>query len=126
MEVLGRFCRIAELLSALASNRLALFSIEIREELARQYAHLALMLACCAFLGLGVLFAATAVLIVGWQSGHLLASAVALAVAFLLLAAVVALVLRQRLRAAPPPFPATIAEFTQDVAALRKHEREAK
>jgi uncharacterized membrane protein YqjE len=114
-----RFRRLAANASGLVGTRLALFSLELQEELERQIARFALLLAVFMCSALSLLFVSVLALVFAWQHGHLLATAGGLALVCAALALASAFCLRRSLRTAPQPFSETLAEFKRDEASLR-------
>lgn len=120
LQFLERIRRIATSASGLAGNRLALFSLELQDELERQYGNFVLLLIAIALAAMAILFASLVILILGWQAGYLVATAVALALLHTALAIAYWSWWWRRMEAAPRPFEATIAEFELDAQALCK------
>jgi len=111
---------IAASLRELASARVALFALELRDEARRSAEIVALGAAAGAFLHLSLLLLALFVLVAAWDTHRLLAAG---GMAILYGACAVAAFLRMRIRAAAMigAFPATREEFRQDFANARGH-----
>ena len=119
LPFMNRFRRIAANATGLVGTRLALFGLELQEELERQVSRFALLTVvfmCAAFT---LLFASLVLLVLAWQHGVLLPAAICLAALFAALTLGAALWFRRSLRAASPAFARTLAEFKGDEASLR-------
>lgn len=109
--------RIVDSLLAMAQNRAQLFALELQTEKLR-WASAGLWLCGVAILaGTGFVIGATALTLCVWQFAGL-AGLAGLSGAFLGLAAIAFLRLRDRLRSSPPPFADTIEEFRKDRSCL--------
>lgn len=120
LQFLERIRRIAASASGLVGNRLALFSLELQDELERQFGHFILLLVTTVFAALCVLFASLFVLVLGWQAGHLAATAAGLTLLHAAFTAACWHWWRRRMETAPRPFEATITEFELDLETLHK------
>ena len=108
---------IAHLLD-LGRTRFELFSTELREELARLATGLLGGLAVLVLVALGLAFCGLAVIFYVAEANRL-AAAVGVALAFFLLAGVVAWILHRMADAKPRAFDATLAELQRDLKAIR-------
>jgi uncharacterized membrane protein YqjE len=114
----GALAAIGGTLGDLASTRVALFALELREEARRGVDLVALGVAVTAFLHLALALAAAFVVIAFWDTHRLVACG---AMAALYCACAVVLFLRLRARASgmEDAFAATREEFREDLASLR-------
>jgi uncharacterized membrane protein YqjE len=102
----------------LVGTRGELALVELREEGERRKEMLGLALAGALFLGLGLLLAALFVVAVFWDT-YRLAAIGAVTLLYLGIAAAAFMRLREKLRASPPPFEATLRELAADRELLR-------
>lgn len=102
----------------LGRTRFELFGAELREELARLTTAVLGGLAVLVLVALGLAFAGGA-LILYVSEANRLATAIGVAVFFLVAAGVVALVLRRLAEAKPRAFDATISELQRDLKAIK-------
>lgn len=102
----------------LLGTRGELALVELREEGERRKEWLILALAGALFLALGLLLAALLVVVFFWDTHRLVALA-AVTLVYLGIAAAAFVELQRRLRQAPPPFEATLAELKADVEWIR-------
>jgi uncharacterized membrane protein YqjE len=70
------------------------------------------------FLALGLLLAALLVVVVFWET-HRVAAAAAVTVLYLAIGTWALLRLKEKARASPPPFEATLAELARDLEMLK-------
>jgi len=103
----------------LGRTRFELFSVELREELARLAVTLIGGIAVLILCLFGIAFGATAVILSVGEANRLLAT-VCVAVLFFVLAGAVALWLRRVVREKPRAFDATIAELQRDLTAIKQ------
>ncbi len=103
---------------ALIGTRAELLVVELREEGERRKEMLVLAGAAVVFLALGLALAAFLVVLVFWDT-HRLAAAGAVTLLYLAIGALAILRLKQKARASPPPFAATLAEFAKDLEMLK-------
>jgi uncharacterized membrane protein YqjE len=104
----------------LVGTRGELALVELREEGERRKEMLGLALAGALFLGLGLLLAALFVVAVFWET-YRLAAIGAVTFLYLGIAAAAFARLREKLRASPPAFEATLRELAADRELLRGH-----
>ena len=102
----------------LGRTRFELFSVELREELARLAVTLIGGVAVLILILFGVAFAATAVIISVSEANRLLAT-VCVAVVFFALAAAAWLWLRNVVKEKPRAFAATLSELQRDLTAIK-------
>lgn len=102
----------------LVGTRAELAVVELREEGERRKEMLVLGVVAGLFLALGLLLAALLVVVIFWDS-HRLAAIGGVTALYLAVALLAFLRLRQRARASPPPFEATLREFAADRDLLR-------
>ena len=108
--------------AGLASARIELALVELREEGERRKEMAILAAAAGVSFAIGGLLLALFVVVLFWDS-HRVAAAGAVTAVYLLLGVAALVALWRRKRASPPPFEATLAELAQDVEALReRHE----
>ena len=105
-------------LAELVGTRGELALIELREESQRRQVMTLMAAVAAIFLALGLLLAALFVVVVMWDT-HRVAAAGGVTLLYLGIGVAVALVLRSRVRASPPPFESTRAEFAKDLESLR-------
>lgn len=109
--------QLAALAATMARSRIELAGLELGAEIHRSIANALLGLAALLLILLAVLaFSTLAVLLA--DEGHRAAVLVALALVYLAGGIAALLVLRARLRAAPPLLAATLAELQQDAHTL--------
>jgi len=104
---------------AAAQTRLEILATEIEEERLRLEQLLLLALGAAFCLGMALVLCVAFVVIYFWDAHRLLAIAV-FAAAFLSVAAAFGLVLRQKVKTRPKPFPITRGELAKDGAMLRE------
>lgn len=109
-ESLRRLCDGA---LALVQNRLELFAVEVEEEKQR-LVRLLVLAAVVVFLANTAFMALTAAVVFLASEGSRVAVLIGLSVFYMLLAGGAFLLLRKRLRDAPPPFHSTISELKKD------------
>jgi uncharacterized membrane protein YqjE len=103
---------------ALIGTRAELVVVELREEGERRKEMLVLAGVAAVFLGLGLLLAALFVVVLFWET-HRIAATAAVTLVYLGIGAGALARLRERSRASPPPFEATLAEFAKDLEMLK-------
>lgn len=116
--IFERVRRLTDAFSGLLGNRIALFGLEMQEEIERQVANLTLLLITFVLTGFALLFATLALLVIAWQNGYLLPATCLFALLYGLLALAFGRWLWRRIESAAPPFSATRAEFDRDRVAL--------
>lgn len=121
LHLFERAHRFADNLAGLLGNRLALFGLELQEELDRLLGHLAVLLVAGVFAAFALLFATLAALVLAARNDCLLGATLVVAFVYALAALICGFWLRRRLQAAPAPFTATREEFERDRAVLRSH-----
>ncbi|HZX25614.1 MAG TPA: phage holin family protein [Telluria sp.] len=114
LESAGRF---AATLAAMAHTRLELATVEIEEESQRFLRYLILSLLALFLAGVAVILVALFVVLVFWDSYRLQAVA-AMAVLFAGGGWVIAVKVRNEMRAKPPLLSATLGELRQDFACV--------
>lgn len=102
----------------LIGTRAELAVVELREEGERRKEMLGLAVAGSLFLSLGLLLAALFVVVLFWDT-HRLAAIGGVTLLYLGIAAFAFARLREKLRASPPAFEATLREFAADRQLLR-------
>ena len=102
----------------LGRTRFELFSVELREELARLAAAIIGGLAVMMLSLVGIVFGAVAI-ILSVSDANRVAVTVGAAVFFFVAAGIVALLLRRLAHVKPRPFEATISELQRDLTAMR-------
>lgn len=117
--MLERLRRLAENASGLLNTRLALFSLELQEEAERQLGHFLLVLVTCVLAAFCLLFLSVFALVLGWQAGHPALTAGLLTLGYGVAAALCGRWVYRRVRGAPTPFAATLAEFELDRRTLQ-------
>ncbi len=103
---------------ALIGTRAELLVVELREEWERRKRMLVLAGVAAVFLALGLLLAAFFVVVVFWETQRLTATA-AVTLLYLAIGVGALLRLKEKARASPPPFEATLAEFAKDLEMLK-------
>jgi uncharacterized membrane protein YqjE len=111
--------RLGGTIVALLRSRLELASVEFEEERERATELLVLVLSGVLLALFALLFASIFVIACFWDTNRLVAIA-GVTLFYVVLAAIVILRLQRRRRDKTTPFAATLAEFGQDVAALRR------
>jgi len=111
--MLGSVRELARTLLSFAETRARIAASELEEQAARLAEILVWAAAALFFSGVALVFAAILIVLLFWDSGRVLATAL-LAALFLGIAAVSALVARARLRERPKFLAATLAELKQD------------
>ena len=106
---------------ALIRTRVELVATEFAEEKERRKEMLILAVVGALFLALGLLLVAFFVIVLFWDNYRLLATGV-VTLAYLGIGAWALVKLRQKIRESPPPFAATLAEFENDLALLKKRD----
>ena len=117
--LLGSFRTLGDSLLALLQNRLALFSVELQEEKFRLI-QIFIWISAVVFTGvMAITFASLTLVYVFWESARL---AVLGGLALLYSGALVAIIVsfRRYVARQPKPFAATLQEFTEDRACIRK------
>ena len=117
---MGSFRRLTDSLLALISNRIELFAVELQEEKLRFF-NLLVWVCLAMILGMaGFLVGLAALSLWLWNTtGY--AGLIGLALLTLALAAGIMFGIRRQIRASPPPFAETMAEFKKDAECLRKN-----
>lgn len=110
---------LAHSLLGAAHTRLEIFATEIEEERLRLEQLLLIALAAAFCIGMALLLSVGFVLIYFWDTHRLLTVGV-LTVTFTVLAAVLAWILRTRVKTRPKPFAITRGELAKDGAMLRE------
>jgi uncharacterized membrane protein YqjE len=110
-------------LMALVGTRAELLVVELREETERRKEMLLLAGIAGVFLALGLALAAFFVVLVFWDT-HRVAAGAAVTVVYLGIGAWAAFRLKEKARASPPPFEATLAEFAKDLEMMRNDRHE--
>lgn len=103
---------------ALVSTRAELVVVELREEAERKKEMLVLAGVAAVFLALGLLLVAFFVVVVFWDT-HRVVAAAAVTLVYLGIGAGALARLRQKSRASPPPFEATLAELAKDLEMMK-------
>jgi uncharacterized membrane protein YqjE len=103
---------------ALIGTRAELVVVELREEGERRKEMLVLAGVAAVFLGLGLLLLAFFVVVLFWDT-HRIAATAAVTLVYLGIGAGALARLREKSRASPPPFEATLAEFAKDLEMLK-------
>jgi uncharacterized membrane protein YqjE len=103
---------------AIVGTRAELAVVELREEGERKKEMLILAGVAAVFLALGSLLVAFFVVVVFWET-HRVAATAAVTLLYLGIGAGALLRLRQKARASPPPFEATLAELAKDLEMLK-------
>ena len=111
--------RLAGTLLAAAQTRLEIFATEIEEERLRLEQMLLLGLAAALCLGMGMALAVALIVIYFWDTHRLMTVGI-LMLAFVGAGAVLAAILRDRVRTRPKPFAVTRSELAKDRAMLRE------
>ena len=106
---------------ALIRTRVELVATEFAEEKERRKEMLILAVVGALFLALGLLLVAFFVVVLFWDNYRLLATGV-VTLAYLGIGAWALVKLRRKIRESPPPFAATLAEFENDLALLKKRD----
>ena len=106
---------------ALIRTRVELVATEFAEEKERRKEMLILAVVGALFLALGLLLVAFFVIVLFWDNYRLLATG-GVTLAYLGIGAWALVKLRQKIRESPPPFAATLAEFENDLALLKKRD----
>lgn len=107
---------------ALLGTRAELAIVELREEGERRKEMAILAAVAGLFLALAALLFALFVIVLFWDS-HRVAATAAVTLSYLAIGLLALGALRRRRRESPPPFEATLAEFSKDAEALRgRHE----
>ena len=106
---------------ALIRTRVELVATEFAEEKERRKEMLILAVVGALFLALGLLLVAFFVVVLFWDNYRLLATG-GVTLAYLGIGAWALVKLRQKIRESPPPFAATLAEFENDLALLKKRD----
>jgi uncharacterized membrane protein YqjE len=103
---------------ALVGTRVELLVVELREEGERKKEMLVLAGVAAVFLALGLLLLAIFVVVVFWDS-HRIAATAAVTMVYLGIGVGALARLKQKVRASPPPFEATLGEFAKDLEMLK-------
>jgi uncharacterized membrane protein YqjE len=103
---------------SLGQTRLALFGVEMREEMARVTTMVLGGLAAVALAALAIAFAALAI-VIAVDADHRVLAASLVAAAFALAAGVVALIVRRAGQRKPRAFDATLSEMARDHEAIK-------
>ena len=106
---------------ALIRTRVELVATEFAEEKERRKEMLILAVVGALFLALGLLLVAFFVVVLFWDNYRLLATG-GVTLAYLGIGAWALVKLRRKIRESPPPFAATLAEFENDLALLKKRD----
>ena len=106
---------------ALIRTRVELVATEFAEEKERRKEMLILAVVGALFLALGLLLVAFFVIVLFWDNYRLLATG-GVTLAYLGIGAWALVKLRRKIRESPPPFAATLAEFENDLALLKKRD----
>jgi uncharacterized membrane protein YqjE len=106
---------------ALVSTRAELVVVELREEGERKKEMLVLAGVAGVFLALALLLVAFFIVVLFWDTHRILAAGAVTLVYFAVGAWALAR-LREKSRAAPPPFEATLAEFAKDLEMLKERD----
>ena len=110
---------LAAALLAAAQTRLEILATEFEEDRLRLMQLVFLGLAAAFCLGVGIVLAVTYIVVYFWDTHRLLAVGILILI-FLAAGAVLAWILRDKVRAWPKPFAAARGELSKDEAALRE------
>ncbi len=102
----------------LVGARAELLVVELREEGERRKEMLVLAGVAAVFLALGLALAALFVVVVFWET-HRVAASAAVTLLYLGIGAWALMRLKEKARASPPPFEATLGEFAKDLEMLK-------
>lgn len=123
MAIIETMGRIGGTLVAMVQTRLALAAVEIEEEADRLLGYFVLALLSLILFGMAMLLVAITIIMVFWDS-YRLEAAVAMAAAFGIASAVVAVKLKSGFASRPRMLAATLAELNKDANFIRNAGRE--
>ncbi len=105
-------------LMGLVGTRAELLVVELREETERRKEMLVLAGVAGVFLAMGLALCALFIIVVFWDTHRIIATA-GVTLAYLGIGAWALVRMKEKARASPPPFEATLAEFAKDLEMLR-------